>query len=394
MINIEKLILIVLDSAGIGALPDAAEYGDQGADTLGNLARAVNGLNLPNLESLGLGKINSIQGINPNIKARGVYGKMAEVSVGKDTTTGHWELAGLITEKPFPVYPEGFPAEVIEPFKKAINSDILGNKTASGTEIIEELGPEHLETKNPIVYTSADSVFQIAAHEEVISLTELYQICKKAREILTGKHGVARVIARPFRGKPGNFTRTDNRKDFSLKPPADTMLDKINKGGLSVMAAGKIKDIFAGKGITESKHTIDNMETVDVLLDFMDTDNNGLIFANLVEFDMKYGHRRDVKGYAQALKEFDKKLPEIIEKMSVKDILFITADHGCDPTYKGTDHTREYVPLLIYGDSVRKDLNLGIRDTFADLAQTITDIFSVESVKNGQSFLKKITKKE
>lgn len=385
-VEVSRVILIVLDSVGIGELPDALEYNDKGADTLGNISRELGGLNLPYLELMGLGKIKKLKGIKNNIKARGSYGKMAEASVGKDTTTGHWELAGLITEKPFPVYPQGFPEEVIKSFEKDINRKILGNYPASGTEIIENLGTEHIKTGRPIIYTSADSVFQIAAHEDVISVEELYEICKKARKILQGEHGVARVIARPFIGKPGNFERTENRKDFSLKPPEVTMLDIIKEAGLSVQAVGKIIDIFAGKGITNSVHTIDNMKTVDKLLDFMKEDKAGLIFANLVEFDMKYGHRRDVTGYAEALQQFDKRLPEIIDNLKEDDILFITADHGCDPTFKGTDHTREYVPLLAYGYSVNPDQNLGIRSSYADLAATILDLLNLKNLSRGKSF--------
>ncbi|MFW5786713.1 MAG: phosphopentomutase [Halanaerobiales bacterium] len=392
MTDIKRVILIILDSVGIGAMPDAAEYDDSGANTLGNIARELGGLNLPNLEKLGLGKIEEIKGIDSNLEVVGSYGKMAESSVGKDTTTGHWELAGIISEHPFPTYPDGFPPEVIKPLEKTIGRKVLGNKPASGTVIIEELGREHIDTGRPIVYTSADSVFQIAAHEEVIPVEKLYEICEKARNILTGKHGVGRVIARPFIGEPGNFTRTERRKDYSLNPPEPTMLDKIKESGLSVNAVGKIDDIFANKGITESNHTIDNMEGIDATLDFMKKEDEGLIFTNLVEYDMIYGHRRNVEGYANALKDFDKRLPEIMEKMKSDDILFITADHGCDPTYKGTDHTREYVPLLVYGKKIAKGIDLGTRETFADLAATITDLLSVGIVSNGKSFKKRLVK--
>ena len=388
--EISRVILIVLDSVGIGSLPDAGEYDDKGADTLGHIADEIGGLDLPKLESLGLGKIKKLTGMSSEIKAEGVYGKMAEASVGKDTTTGHWELAGIITEKPFPVYPDGFPKEVIKPFTEAIRKDILGNKPASGTKIIEELGVKHIESGKPIVYTSADSVFQIAAHEEVIAVDELYEICRKARQILQGEHGVARVIARPFVGKPGNFIRTERRKDFSLQPPQTTMLDQIKQANLSVQAVGKIIDIFAGKGITESNHTIDNMDTVDAMLEFMETEKSGLIFANLVEFDMRYGHRRNVGGYYQALKDFDKRIPEIKKSLKKDDLLVITADHGCDPTYKGTDHTREYVPLLLYGQQLISNFDLGTSSTYADLAATITKILEVEPVVDGQSFAEKL----
>ncbi len=383
---INRAIIIVLDSVGIGELPDAADYGDVGADTLGNIAREVGGLDLPNLEALGLGKIRNLSGMNSGLKAAGVYGKMAEASAGKDTTTGHWELAGLISSHPFPTYPEGFPEEVIAEFQEKTGYEALGNKPASGTVIIEELIEEHLETGDPIVYTSADSVFQVAAHEEIIPVPELYEICQTAREILTGKHGVARVIARPFIGEPGELSRTDRRKDFSLAPPKKTLLNILEDDGQDVLAVGKINDIFTDSGITDYIHVIDNMECVDATLDYLKQDNRGLIFSNLVEYDMVYGHRRDVEGYYQALQDFDRRLPEILDSLREDDMLAITADHGCDPTYKGTDHTREYVPLLITGSKIREDLDLGIRDTYADLAATIADVLQVEPTIDGTSF--------
>ncbi len=387
---VSQVVLIILDSAGIGELPDADEYDDSGADTLGNIADQVKGLNLPEMEKLGLGKIKKIKGLKADIEAEGAFGKMAEASTGKDTTTGHWELAGLITENPFPTYPEGFPSEVINKFTEEIGKDILGNKPASGTKIIEELGNEHLKTGKPIVYTSADSVFQIAAHKDIFPVEKLYQMCEKARNILQGEHGVARVIARPFIGTPGNFTRTAERRDFSIKPPAETMMDKIQKEGLKVKAVGKIVDIFAGQGISEYNHTLDNMKTVDGTLKYLKHRDKGLIFANLIEFDMKYGHRRDVEGYYQALKEFDQRIPEIKSLLNKDDILIITADHGCDPTYKGTDHTREYVPLLIYGERIKPNFLLETRNSFADLGATITDLLNVEQTKAGFSFADKI----
>lgn len=392
MPKIKRVIIIVLDSVGIGELPDAAEYGDEGADTLGNIAEEIGGLNLPNLEKMGMGKIKPIKGLAGDIMVEGSYGKMAEASIGKDTTTGHWEMSGIISKKAFPTYPDGFPDEVIKPFEKAIGKKVLGNKPASGTVIIEELIDEHLKTGRPIVYTSADSVFQIAAHEEIIPVEELYEFCKKARKILTGEHGVGRVIARPFVGKPGNLERTNRRKDFSLEPPENTLLDNVISAGMSVQAVGKIIDIFAGRGVSESDHTIDNMKSVDSILDFMTTDKTGLIFANLVEYDMVYGHRRNVEGYAQALVDFDNRLPEIVENMNDDDLLFITADHGCDPTYKGTDHTREYVPLLVYGNYIRKDNKIDTRSTFADMAATIADILDIENTYNGKSFVDDIMK--
>ncbi len=383
---INRAIIIVLDSVGIGELPDAADYGDVGADTLGNIAREVGGLDLPNLEALGLGKIRNLSGVNAGLTAAGVYGKMAEASAGKDTTTGHWELAGLISSQPFPTYPEGFPEEVIKEFQEKTGYGALGNKPASGTVIIEELIEEHLETGDPIVYTSADSVFQVAAHEEIIPVPELYEICQTAREILTGEHGVARVIARPFIGEPGDLSRTDRRKDFSLAPPDKTLLNILEDDGQDVLAVGKINDIFTDSGITDYNHVIDNMECVDATLDYLRQDNRGLIFSNLVEYDMVYGHRRDVKGYYQALQDFDRRLPEILDSLRDDDMLAITADHGCDPTFKGTDHTREYVPLLLIGSKIREDLDLGIRETFADLAATIADILQVEPTIDGTSF--------
>ena len=392
--KINRVILIVLDSVGIGALPDAEEYGDKGANTLVHTAQEIGGFNLPNLEKLGLGKIADIQGIDSNLKAEGVYTKMKEKSIGKDTTTGHWELAGLVSERPFPVYPDGFPDEVIKPFEEKIGKKVLGNKPASGTVIIEELGREHLESGRPIVYTSADSVFQIAAHEEIISVDELYEMCEIARDILQGEHGVARVIARPFIGKPGSLTRTDRRKDFSLAPPQATVLDKLKDKGMAVMAVGKIEDIFSNKGITDSNHTVDNMDSVDAVLDFLKEDKESFIFANLVEFDMVYGHRRNPKGYAQALKDFDIRLPEILDHMKKDDVLMITADHGCDPTFKGTDHTREYVPLLVFGEKIKKDFNLEIRESFADLAATVAEVFGVDNLNYGTSFLQDIIKGE
>lgn len=390
--EINRVILIILDSVGIGAMPDAAEYGDKGANTLVHTAKAVGGLNLPNMERLGLGKITAIQGIKSNLKAEGTFTKMKEKSVGKDTTTGHWELAGLVSKRPFPVYPDGFPTEVIKPFQEKIGREVLGNKPASGTVIIEELGKEHLKTGKPIVYTSADSVFQIAAHEDIISINELYEMCEIARNILQGEHGVARVIARPFVGEPGSFARTDRRKDFSLAPPGQTVLDKLKANGISVMAVGKIEDIFSNKGITDSNHTVDNMDSVDAVIDYLKEDKESFIFANLVEFDMVYGHRRNPAGYARALRDFDIRLPEIIDNMTENDILMITADHGCDPTFKGTDHTREYVPLLVYGDKIKEDYQLPIRESFADIAATVAEVFNLDDFKNGQSFLSNIIK--
>lgn len=384
--GMKRVIIIVLDSAGIGELPDAAEYGDEGSNTLGNIAAAVPGFSLPNLEKLGLGNIDGIVGFKAAEEPLGCFGKMAERSVGKDTTTGHWELAGITLRKPFPVYPEGFPGDLVERFEKAIGTKTLGNYPASGTVIIKELGQQHVKTGYPIIYTSADSVFQIAAHEDVIPVQRLYEICRTAREILTGEHAVGRVIARPFTGSDGNYTRTANRRDFSLEPPEKTLLDHVKEAGLEVKAVGKIDDIFAGRGITQSIHVKDNMEGVDKTIGFIKERFSGLIFANLVDFDMYYGHRNDPEGYARALEEFDGRVPEIIDAMARQDILFITADHGCDPTTVSTDHSREYVPLLIYGKEIRMGINLGTRKTFSDLAQTTAEYLGTGGEFDAVSF--------
>lgn len=385
---IQRVILIILDSVGVGELPDAHLYGDTGSNTLKNLARTVGGINVPNLEAMGLGYIIEVMGVKKPDEPLGSYGKMAEKSPGKDTTTGHWEIAGQILENPFPTYPQGFPHEVIEEFKARIGRDILGNIAASGTEIIEKLGKEHMETGKPIVYTSADSVFQIAAHEEVIPLETLYEYCKIAREILQPPHGVGRVIARPFIGSPGNFVRTANRHDYSLEPPYPMLLDILSENGLNVIGIGKIHDIFAGRGITESISTTSNMDGIAKTIEAMTRTNNGLIFTNLVEFDMKYGHRNDPRGYADALEEFDRELTGIIKAMGKNDVLFITADHGCDPTMTSTDHTREYVPLIIYGHYVKKGIALETRETFADIGATITSLLKTRPVPYGTDMSK------
>lgn len=392
--KINRVILIILDSVGIGELPDADLYNDRGSNTLVNTAQAVGGLKLPNLEKLGLGNIDRIKGVKEYKDCLASYGKMAEKSPGKDTTIGHWEIAGIISDKPFPTYPQGFPDEVILPFQKAIEKKVLGNKPASGTVIIEKLGKEHLETGYPIVYTSADSVFQIAAHEQIIPLPILYQMCKQARKILQGEHAVARIIARPFIGQPGAFIRTSNRKDFSLPPPQKTILDFAVQSGFEVIGIGKINDIFAGQGITKDIHAKNNEEIVDQIMKF--TKNNHLersiIFSNLVDFDMLYGHRNNVKGYAKALEDFDSRLPEIVKNLKNTDILIITADHGCDPTTPSTDHSREYVPLLIYGNAIIPSINLGTLNSFADLAATISDILNINHTNWGKSFKNLILK--
>lgn len=385
----KRVMLIVLDSVGVGALPDAHLYGDEGSNTLGNIARRVK-LALPNLGKLGLGNIVPIEGIAPAAAPLGAFGKMAELSPGKDTTTGHWEMAGIVLEKPFPIYPEGFPEEIINAFEERTGRKVLGNKPASGTVIIEELGAEHLVTGKPIVYTSADSVFQIAAHEEVIPLEELYEMCRVAREILQGEHAVGRVIARPFVGTPGNFQRTANRHDYSIEPPSPTMLELIKDRGLEVVGIGKIGDIYSGKGLTQSIPTKGNADGIDRTLAAWQSVKAGLVFTNLVDYDMKYGHRNDVEGYAAALEEFDGRLPEIMGQLNEEDLLIITADHGCDPTMPGTDHTREYVPLLIYGDKVKAGTGVGIRKTFADVGATVTGYLGAGAPPNGTCMLPEI----
>lgn len=380
-----RAIVIVLDSVGIGALPDAANYGDAGSNTLGHIAEE-RPLHLPHLKRLGLGNIAPLKGIEPEASPLACYGRMAERSAGKDTTTGHWEIAGLILDKPFPTFPNGFPPEFIQAYEEAIGRKTLGNVVASGTEIIQRLGDEHVRTGFPIVYTSADSVFQVAAHEEVIPLAELMRICQIAREMLTGDLKVGRVIARPFLGEKGNYRRTPNRHDFALLPLGETMLDKVLEAGMSVRAIGKIRDIYAGKGVSQAQATKGNEEGVEKILEFMLDDRPGLIMANLVDFDMLYGHRNDVEGYAKALEAFDARLPEILEALGEDDLLVITADHGCDPTTESTDHSREYVPLLIFGPKLKRGINLGIRQTFADVGATVVDYLGAGVLANGVSF--------
>jgi len=346
-----RLVLLVLDSVGIGEAPDAAVYGDAGSNTVGNTASYVGGLELPNLADMGLGNIDHIHGLTARSVPTGCYGRMRELSAGKDTITGHWELAGIILNDPFPVYPQGFPDEVITRFEREIGRKTLGNVAASGTEIIKSLGIKHMQTGYPIVYTSADSVFQVAAHEGIISIDMLYEYCRIARRILTGKHGVGRVIARPFTGSsPDDFHRTENRRDFSLPPVGETVLDVTKQSGIPVFAVGKIEDIFARRGITDSVHSTNNMETVDNVVDYLRGHpcGPGFIFANCIDFDQLYGHRNDPAGYADALRQIDRRIPEIISALKANDLLIITADHGCDPTTPSTDHSREYVPLLVF----------------------------------------------
>jgi len=388
-------IIIVLDSLGVGADPYAGEYGDESANTLLNIKKAVPDMSLPNLLKFGLSHIEGLEALSdgeqiPIESICGSFGRLMAKSKGKDTTAGHWELAGLVTKDAFPTYPDGFPDSVISEFEQRAGRKVIGNCTASGTEIIKKLGEQHMQSGELIVYTSADSVFQIAAHEDIVPLELLYEYCAMAREILKPPHGVARVIARPFIGTPGNFKRTANRQDYSLLPPSPTMLDYIAGSGLPVVGIGKIHDIFAGVGVTESISTKNNMDGVDKLTQAMNKIDGGLIFVNLVDFDSLYGHRNDAAGYASALMEFDARLPEILGMLRDDDILYITADHGCDPTTPGTDHTREYVPLLIYGKDVRSGVNLGTRDGFGHVAATVLESLNVSGDVDGESLLSQL----
>jgi len=389
--RIHRVFLIILDGVGVGALPDAAQYHDEGSNTLSNTAEKVHGLHLPNLQKLGLGNIIPIEGVPDEKKPIGNFGKAIEISAGKDSTTGHWEIMGLINEQPFPTYPpaDGFPKEIIDTFiEKTGCKGVLGNTAASGTEIINELGEEHLKTHFPIVYTSADSVFQIATHEKIYPLAKLYKMCKIARnEILVGKHRVGRVIARPFVGdKNGEFKRTGARKDFSVNPPSQTIMDLLKNQGIPVIGVGKIEDLFNFQGITESIHTPHNPEAMDMILSYCEKADRGLIFANLPDFDTLWGHRNNYKAFAGGLEEFDRWLPELIEKVTENDIIIITADHGCDPTTKSTDHSREYIPILVYGKGIKSGVDIGVRKTFADIGATIADIFQIQGTGNGTSF--------
>jgi phosphopentomutase len=387
--KIDRVVLIVLDSCGCGAAPDAAQYGDAGSDTLGNMSVKVGGMTLPHLQGLGIGHLTTILGVPPVARPRGAYGKMREASAGKDTTTGHWEMTGLQVDRGFPTFPDGFPSEMIARFEKQIGRGVLGNKPASGTAIIEELGVEHLETGKPIVYTSADSVFQIAAHEEIIPLDELYRMSEIARK-LCDEVPVARVIARPFIGEPGSFKRTYNRRDFSMPPAQPTVLDSIADAKLPVVGVGKIWDIFAGRGVTESLHSEGNADGCNLTLEAMDKVERGLVFTNLVDFDMLYGHRRDPEGYYGALKDFDAFLPQLEARLGPKDLVLITADHGNDPTFRGTDHTREFVPILAMSARAAGH-DLGTRLGFYDIAQTLADVFGLAPRPRGQSFLDAVT---
>src|SRR3989440_4881713 len=376
MSRIKRAILVVLDGVGAGANPDAHAYGDDGASSLEHCAQAIGRLDLPNLGSIGLGNITPILGTPAIERAKGGYGRMAEAGAGKDSVTGHWEITGVVLQKPLPTYPHGFPAEVVEQFEHAIGRRVLGNKPASGTEIIKELGEAHVRTGRPILYTSADSVFQIAAHQDVIPLEELYHMCQIARDMLTGEHAVGRVIARPFIGTPGNFKRTEHRRDFSLAPLSITLLDVLKENGKDVIGIGKIEDLFAGRGLTHRDHTETNKDGMVATLRWLERDFSGLLFVNLVEFDMLWGHRRDSQGYANALQHVDAWVAQVRESMRQGDAIFFTADHGVDPTYRGTDHTREHVPLLAYGEPIRAGVNLGVRPTYADLGQTLAQTFA------------------
>src|SRR5215470_13785507 len=387
MAKFERVIWVVLDSVGIGPLPDAAEYGDVGRNTLGHLAESRR-LNIPNLARLGLGNITPLAHVPPVISPRASFGKGATHSPGKDTTTGHWEMAGIWLDQAFPVYPQGFPPEIMEPFEAQLGRKTIGNKPASGTEIIKELGEEHVRTGKPIVYTSGDSVFQIAAHEEVIPLAELYRMCEIARKLLDGKHRVGRVIARPFEGEPGNFKRTSRRHDYAVDPPRPMLMDVLAEKKVAVFGVGKIHDIYNGRGVDDYATTKSNTDGMDKLTASLRERPGGLIFCNLVDFDMLYGHRKDMEGFARSLEEFDAQLTPYLKLLGDTDLLMITADHGCDPDprWETTDHSREYVPILAYAGGQKKGVNLGTRATLADMGQTIAENFD-GAIPHGESFL-------
>ncbi|WP_028550198.1 phosphopentomutase [Paenibacillus sp. UNC451MF] len=390
MVKFKRIHLIVMDSVGIGEAPDAAQFDDYDVDTFGHIARERGGLNMPNIAKLGLSNIREIQGIPKAAKPLAYFTKMQEASSGKDTMTGHWEIMGLYIDTPFRVFPDGFPPELIARIEEKTGRKVIGNKPASGTEIIEELGDEHVKTGALIIYTSADSVLQIAAHEEVVPLKELYEICEYCREItLEDPYMLGRIIARPFVGVAGSFKRTANRHDYALKPFGPTTMNTLKDAGYDVIALGKISDIYDGEGVTKAVRTVSNLDGMDKLIDVMDEPFNGLSFINLVDFDALFGHRRDPQGYGQALEEFDARLPEVFSKMTEDDLLIITADHGNDPTYRGTDHTREYVPLLVYSPRfVQGGRELPLRKTFADIGATVADNFGVAMPEHGSSFLK------
>ncbi|MDY4596129.1 phosphopentomutase [Faecalimonas umbilicata] len=386
-----RIFLIVLDSYGIGALPDAADFGDEGSNTLKTIT-ASKTYDTPNMKKLGLFNIDGVDWMKKEESPAGAYGRMKERSRGKDTTIGHWEIAGVVSPKPLPVYPNGFPEEILEKFREATGREVLCNLPYSGTDVIRDYGEEHMKTGALIVYTSADSVFQIAAHEEIVPVEELYRYCEIAREILCGEHGVGRVIARPFIGEAPNFQRTANRHDFSLLPPRDTMLDAILEAGYDTYGIGKIYDIFAGKGIAHTQRIQNNVDGMEKTLEMQEKDFKGLCFVNLVDFDMMYGHRNDIEGYANAATVFDRQLKTFLERMRPEDILMITADHGCDPGFRGTDHSREHTPLLICGEDIKENVNLGTRETFADIAATVLDLLHVENNTDGTSMKELIIK--
>ncbi|MDQ0342115.1 phosphopentomutase [Lederbergia wuyishanensis] len=389
--NFKRIHLIVLDSVGIGEAPDAAAFNDEGSDTLGHIAEKMKGLNMPNMEKFGLSNIKKIKGINETERPLAYFTKMQEASKGKDTMTGHWEIMGLITSHPFKVFPNGFPELLISQLEHASGRSVIGNIPASGTEIIERLGEEHMKTGALIVYTSADSVLQIAAHEEIVPIDELYEICEKVRELtLVDEYKVGRVIARPFIGKPGSFKRTANRHDYALKPFDKTVMNELKDAGLDVIAIGKINDIYDGEGVTKAVRTVSNMDGVDKLLEVMEQEFKGLSFVNLVDFDALYGHRRDPIGYGKALEEFDARIPEIIDRLKEDDLLIITADHGNDPIHHGTDHTREFVPLIVYSKQFNGGSELPLRKTFADIGATVANNFHVKWQGEGKSFLEKL----
>jgi len=383
---IKRVTIFVMDSIGIGELPDAETFGDKGCNTFGHIAEQMEDFKISNLLKLGMGNIDGVDSVTGVDSPIGSFGRSLEYSNGKDTTTGHWEIAGLHMSEPFNTYPDGFSDRIINEFEEKTGRKVLCNKPASGTVILEELGQEHMETGSPIVYTSADSVFQIAAHEDIIPIEEQYKMCEIAREMLMGKDAVARVIARPFIGKPGAFERTSNRRDYSLSPIEPTVLDHAKEAGLEVRAVGKIVDIYNGHGITHDVHTKDNMDGVDWTIKWLKEDFEGVLFSNLVDFDAKFGHRRNVKGYGQAIEELDARIPEILDAMKDDDLIIFTADHGNDPAYKGTDHTREYIPLLVYGKNVKAGLNMGTRKSFADIGATVADILGIKATPYGESF--------
>lgn len=388
MNKFKRIHVIVMDSVGIGEAPDADVFGDVGSHTIGHIAEKMNGLHMPQMEQLGLGNIDDIQGIARQEEPAAYFGKMQEASVGKDTMTGHWEIMGLNIDKPFKVYPDGFPQELISQLEEKTGRKVIGNKPASGTEILDELGEEHMKTGAIIVYTSADPVLQIAAHEEIIPLEELYRICEIARELtLSEEFLVGRIIARPFIGGPGKFVRTSNRHDYALKPFGRTAMNELSDEGLDVIAIGKINDIYNGEGITSTERTTDNMDGMDKFIATLDKDFKGISFLNLVDFDALFGHRRDPLGYGKALEEFDVRLKEVFPKLTEEDLLIITADHGNDPTMPGTDHTREYVPLIVYSPKFKEITELPLRNTFADIGATISENFGVSTTEFGESFL-------